>query len=195
MSVITPFGVETIAIPNPLLIFGKLSALEKIIVGVQSNGNKYAVDTSGALSTSGGTAGYAMITIPDNFEYSSYYLQALLNSKYVEWVASLYGEVFMGGYISRGTKVFSRFPIIEIDFKDEESKKDHDFISDAQKEIIKTFTKMDQCRTHPRSFKPLENNYKQQVKIMDELLKKLYGLDDTEDSLIPTISEIYGHVK
>ena len=30
MSVITPFGVDTIAIPKPLFIFGKLSALEKI---------------------------------------------------------------------------------------------------------------------------------------------------------------------
>ena len=28
----TPFGVEIIAIPNPLLIFGKLSALEKILL-------------------------------------------------------------------------------------------------------------------------------------------------------------------
>ena len=31
-SLITPFGVEIIAIPNPLLIFGKLSALEKILL-------------------------------------------------------------------------------------------------------------------------------------------------------------------
>ena len=29
---ITPFGVETIAIPNPLLILGKLSALENILL-------------------------------------------------------------------------------------------------------------------------------------------------------------------
>ena len=32
ISVITPFGVDIIAIPNPLLIFGKLSALEKILL-------------------------------------------------------------------------------------------------------------------------------------------------------------------
>ena len=32
MSVITPFGVDTIAIPNPLLILGKLSALENILL-------------------------------------------------------------------------------------------------------------------------------------------------------------------
>jgi hypothetical protein len=32
ISVITPLGVETIAIPKPLLILGKLSALEKILL-------------------------------------------------------------------------------------------------------------------------------------------------------------------
>ena len=32
ISVITPLGVEIIAIPNPLLTFGKLSALEKILL-------------------------------------------------------------------------------------------------------------------------------------------------------------------
>ena len=32
MSVITPFGVDNIAIPRPLLILGKLSALEKILL-------------------------------------------------------------------------------------------------------------------------------------------------------------------
>jgi hypothetical protein len=32
ISVITPFGVDTIAIPNPLLILGRLSALEKILL-------------------------------------------------------------------------------------------------------------------------------------------------------------------
>ena len=32
ISVITPFGVDTIAIPKPLFIFGKLSADEKILL-------------------------------------------------------------------------------------------------------------------------------------------------------------------
>ena len=32
MSVITPFGVDIIAMPKPLFTFGKLSALEKILL-------------------------------------------------------------------------------------------------------------------------------------------------------------------
>ena len=78
----------------------------KIIVGVLAKGNKYAIDYFGTLISSGGTAGYCMITLPDNFPYSIYYIQALLNSKYLEWFSALIGEVFRGGYIARGTKVF-----------------------------------------------------------------------------------------
>ena len=40
MSVITPFGVDTIAIPNPLFILGKLSALENILLpGFETRSN------------------------------------------------------------------------------------------------------------------------------------------------------------
>ncbi len=90
----------------------------KIIVGVLSQGNKYAIDYYGTLISSGGTAGYCMITLPEDFAYSIYYIQALLNSKYLEWFSALNGEVFRGGYIARGTKVLKKFPIRLIDFQD-----------------------------------------------------------------------------
>ena len=73
---------------------------EKIIVGVLSVGDKYAVDTNGTLISSGGTAGYCAVALPNESEYSIYYLQAMLNSKYVEWFCTLNGEIFRGGYIA-----------------------------------------------------------------------------------------------
>ncbi|MFA5518995.1 MAG: N-6 DNA methylase, partial [Spirochaetota bacterium] len=48
----------------------------KIIVGVLSQGDKYAIDYNGTLISSGGTAGYCMITLPDDFKYSIYTIQA-----------------------------------------------------------------------------------------------------------------------
>jgi hypothetical protein len=78
---------------------------QKIIVGVLSVGDKYAIDTYGTLISSGGTAGYCVVALPDDCKYSIYYLQAILNSKYLEWFSALHGEVFRGGYIARGTKV------------------------------------------------------------------------------------------
>ncbi len=70
----------------------------KIVVGVLSQGDKYAIDYCGTLISSGGTAGYCMITLPSDSQYSIYYVQALLNSKYLEWYSALIGEVFRGGY-------------------------------------------------------------------------------------------------
>ena len=69
---------------------------EKIVVGVLSTGEKYPIDKSKTIVSSGGTAGYCIITIPKNFDYSIYYIQAILNSKYLEWFSTLYGEVFRG---------------------------------------------------------------------------------------------------
>ena len=89
----------------------------KIIVGVLSVGDKYAIDVHGTLISSGGTAGYCVVAIPTTSDYSIYYLQAVLNSKYLEWFSALYGEVFRGGYIARGTKVLKNLPIRKIDFR------------------------------------------------------------------------------
>jgi hypothetical protein len=162
----------------------------KIIVGVLSQGNKYAIDYSGALISSGGTAGYCMITIPEDLLYSAHYIQALLNSKYGEWIASLHGEIFRGGYIARGTKVFKNLPIIEIDFDSKKSKKVHDDISDTQKKIIAAFTEIDKNQDNPRNRLLSERQYSKLVKQMDKLLVNLFDLKD-KDSLIPIISEIY----
>src|SRR5690606_21949217 len=91
---------------------------EKIVVGVLSTGEKYPIDKRKTIVSSGGTAGYCIIAIPDNFDYSIYYIQAILNSKYLEWFSALYGEVFRGGYIARGSKVLKNLPIRKIDFSD-----------------------------------------------------------------------------
>ncbi len=162
----------------------------KIIVGVLSQGNKYAIDYSGALISSGGTAGYCMITIPEDLPYSVYYIQALLNSKYGEWFASLHGEIFRGGYIARGTKVFKNLPIIEIDFTSKEAKKTHDDITEIQKKIIVSFTEIDKNKDNPRNRLISEREYGKLVKKMDILLAEIFDLKD-KDRLIPIISEIY----
>jgi type I restriction-modification system DNA methylase subunit len=89
--------------------FGRGQSLDKwdspvkIVIGVNSMGEKYALDFSHTFISSGGTAGYCGITMPYCSDYSVYYIQALLNSKYLEWYSSLIGEVFRGGYIARGT--------------------------------------------------------------------------------------------
>ncbi len=162
----------------------------KIIVGVLSVGDKYAVDTYGTLISSGGTAGYCVVAMPENSEYSIYYIQAILNSKYLEWFSSLYGEVFRGGYIARGTKVLRNLPIRKIDFLNEIEKGIHDKIVASQKKLIDIHDKMDKNAGNKRKWLPLEAQFSREKDKLNCLLSKLYGLGD-DDARIPLIKELY----
>jgi len=162
----------------------------KIVVGVLSQGNKYATDFHGTLISSGGTAGYCMITLPEDCKYSIYYIQALLNSKYLEWFSALYGEIFRGGYIARGTKILKRLPIRVIDFDNKGDAAIHNEIADMQRNLIEIQHSIDINDGNKRKQKPLQRTFERQREKMGNLLKKLYGLNEN-DSLIPLIGELY----
>ena len=166
----------------------KCDVPSKIIVGVLAKGDKYAIDYFGTLISSGGTAGYCMITLPENSQYSIYYIQALLNSKYLEWFSALIGEVFRGGYIARGTKVLKKLPIRTIDFNTE--KQVHDKIASLQKGLINIQGEIDKNRTNNRKSIPLKRQFDSQKNELNDKLKTLYNLGES-DCLIPLISEIY----
>ncbi len=162
----------------------------KIIVGVLSQGDKYAIDNLGTLISSGGTAGYCMITIPTDSQYSIYYIQAVLNSKYLEWCSALTGEVFRGGYIARGTKVLKKLPIRIIDFDLQSDVDLHNKISSIQKKLIDTQQSIDQNLGNNRELIPLQREFKELKANMGKTLKELYGLGDT-DIQVPLISDLY----
>lgn len=182
--------------PNEWHRYGRSHALDKcslpkkIVVGVLSQGNKYAVDLHGTLISSGGTAGYCVVAPPDNSDYSIYYIQAILNSKYTEWYSALNGEVFRGGYIARGTKVLKRLPIVKIDFTDKESKKLHDEIANIQEQLIVKQGEIDSNASNSRQLVILTREFNQLKSQLNDLLKTLYGLGD-DDRLIPLIKEMY----
>lgn len=162
----------------------------KIIVGVLSQGNKYAIDYHGTLISSGGTAGYCMITLPEKFQYSIYYIQALLNSKYLEWFSALNGEVFRGGYIARGTKVLKNLPVRKINFSEKKDKELHDNIANHQKSLITLQGDIDKNQNNSRKQVPLQRQFEKKKKELDNLLKTLYNLGE-DDNQIPLISELY----
>ena len=163
---------------------------EKIILGVLSSGDKYAIDNYGTLFTSGGTAGYCAITLPEKFDYSTYYIQAILNSKYVEWFVILTGEIFRGSYFARGTKVLNNLPIRKIDFSNAKDKALHDKIVELQKELIKIQDEIDANIGNKRALTPLQSQFSREKIALEKLLAKLYDLGN-EDSLIPLIKELY----
>ena len=163
---------------------------EKIILGVLSSGDKYAIDNFGTLFTSGGTAGYCAITMPDKFDYSTHYIQAILNSKYVEWFVILTGEVFRGNYFARGTKVLNNLPIRTIDFANAKEKALHDKIVEAQKELISIQDKIDLNAGNKRALTPLLGQFAREKANLEKLLAKLYDLG-SDDLLIPLIKDLY----
>jgi len=162
----------------------------KIIVGVLSNGYKYSIDYNSTFVSSGGTAGYAMIKIPNESDYSIYYTQALLSSKYLEWFAYWYGEIFRGNFVARGTKILKKLPIIKIDFSNAMSKKLHDNISNTQKDLNNLQTRIDKNNGNKRKQIPLQRQFRTKKQELENLLKELYDLKD-KDNLIPNVSDIY----
>lgn len=164
---------------------------EKMIVGVLAQTDKYAIDNNGTLVSSGGTAGYCLVSIPSDSQYSIYYIQAILGSIQGEWLASLYGEIFRGGYIARGTKVLKQIPIREIDFTDQNERNVHDDIADRQKRLIELGDKISKAAKNQRSLIPLQRQFDLLKHEQQNVINMLYGMTNDEVSLIPKIKELY----
>ena len=162
----------------------------KIVVGILSQNDSYAIDYHKTVLSSGGNAGYAIISYNNEKEYSIYYLQAILNSKYVEWICSLIGSVFRGGYISHGTQVLKKLPIHRIDFNNPEEKALHDKIVETQKELISIYDQIDANAGNKRALTPLQAQFEREKTNLEKLLAQLYDLGE-DDLLIPLIKELY----
>lgn len=164
---------------------------EKMIIGVLSQADKYAIDTKGTFVTSGGTAGYCMVRVPEGKHYSIYYIQAILGSIQGEWMASLYGEIFRGGYIARGTKVLKQLPIRTIDFTNGDDVALHDAIVDRQKRLIDLGDKMAGVKSNPRKLTPLRRQFDMLKTEQQHAINALYGMSEEEANKIPLIKELY----
>ena len=172
--------------------FGRHQSLDacdlprKIIVGVLATGGKYAVDGFRTFVSSGGTAGYCVIALPKESPYSIYYLQAILNSKYVEWLGSLHGEIFRGDFIARGTKVLMQLPVRSIDFSDKSEKAAHDRIARLQKELIALG---DSAGSGSRRGRVMPaRRFTATKRKLDDAITHLYGMEDL-DSVVPATKE------
>lgn len=162
----------------------------KIVIGVNSMGDKYAIDFSRTFISSGGTAGYCGITVPKHTGYSIYYIQAVLNSKYMEWYSSLIGEIFRGGYIARGTKVLNRLPVRKINFSNAAEKQMHDGIVDVQQQLIKIYSEIDRNTGNDRTMIKLQRRFDELKSELALRLDDLYGFG-SDAGLIPLIKELY----
>ena len=164
---------------------------EKMIVGVLAQAEKYAIDNNETLVSSGGTAGYCLVSVPPKSSYSIYYIQAILCSIQGEWLASLYGEIFRGGYIARGTKVLKQIPIREIDFDNDHERKVHDVIVTRQKRLIELGDAMNQISKQRKVLIPLERQFARLKQEQQSDINDLYGMTNEEVLLLSKLKEQY----
>lgn len=164
---------------------------QKIIVGVLAQEDKYAIDTHGTLVSSGGTAGYCLVSLPIDSHYSIYYIQALLGSVQGEWMASLYGEIFRGGFIARGTKVLRQIRIRTIDFENPYDVQAHNDIVQRQKQLIKIGDKIALAAGNNRILIPLQRQFITLKEEQQNAINILYGMSKEEELLIPRIKRLY----
>lgn len=164
---------------------------EKIIVGVLAQSEKYAIDKQGTLVSSGGTAGYCLVSVPTGNPYSIYYIQAILGSIQGEWLASLYGEIFRGGYIARGTKVLKQIPIRTIDFEKQEERSKHDAIVERQKQLIAIGDKIASAEGNRRKQTPLLRRFVFLKQEQQRAINELYEMTESQVSRIPIIKDLY----
>jgi hypothetical protein len=97
----------------------------KIIVGVNSQGDKYVYDDSNTLLASGGTAGECAIAHFQNpashSRYDLHFVLAILNHKAIEYFCRKRGSPFRGGWYARGTAVLKEVPVPDIDFDSDDN--------------------------------------------------------------------------
>ena len=137
------------------------------------------------------TSFYTYIFARLDSEYSIYYIQAILGSTQGEWLASLYGEIFRGGYIARGTKVLNQIPIREIDFTNQDERNVHDDIANRQKQLIELGDKIGKATKNRRNLVPLQRQFNSLRQEQQNAINNLYGMTNDEVSLIPKIKELY----
>ena len=109
----------------------------------------------------------------------------------MEWLASLYGEIFRGGYIARGTKVLEKLPIKTIDFSKNDERLLHDKIASLQETLISLNEKMLINKDNRRQYELLEKEFNRNKHLIDNALLSLYEMTQEELDKIPNIKDFY----
>lgn len=124
----------------PFYVFGRTQSIgsaprsPKILYSVNQRGDKYALDESGIVYASGGTAGIVGL-YPKNENYSLDFFLALLSQTPIEFFNRKSGSPFQGGYFARGTAVVQEVPVPRLDFSNSEDLAFHQLITESNKQI------------------------------------------------------------
>ncbi len=154
----------------------------KIVVGVNSLGDKYVYDDTNTLLASGGTAGECAIAAfqkdHENSPYNLLFIHALLNHKAIEFFCRKRGSPFRGGWFSRGTAVLKEIPIPHIDTTTENSR------TQLYRDIIQANQNLHSvCRelsitTSQAKRNRLEKQQRATKNNLDTMINRLYNIEN-----------------
>jgi len=151
----------------------------KIIVGINSLGDKYVYDESNTFLASGGTAGECAIAhLRDNpTNYNLYFIHALLNHKAVEYFCRKRGSPFRGGWFARGTAVLKEIPIPIIDFTTNNAQHGlYQEVIQANQQLHEICHKLTLI-TSSREREQLERRAKITKTDLDQIIARLYNVE------------------
>jgi hypothetical protein len=163
--------------------YGRIQALTrfidtpKLIVGILTKNPLYIYDRQDMLIASGGTAGYCAIAEKEDSPYQLEFVQAVLNHPVIEWLTSIIGSDFDNDFHSRGTAVLENIPIIRIDFKNKEQSKLYYNVVDRTRRIYAINEELKK-KLDKRRFNTLASEKEQLIKLIEESVSKLYGIED-----------------
>jgi hypothetical protein len=109
----------------------------KLIVQVIAMTGRYAYDRCNAYFTGGGNGPYYGIRwLSPSEQRSLHYLQALLNSRLLDFYLHSVSTTFRGGYFSYGKQYIAQLPILPINFGVASERADHDAIVGLVERIL-----------------------------------------------------------
>jgi len=156
----------------------------KLIVQVISMFGRYAYENIGLYFTGGGNGPYYGIRwFAANNPHSLHYLQALLESRLLDFYLRRISSPFRGGYWSYGKRFIEQLPIRTINFSDSNDKGHHDQMVGLVEQMLDLNKQLAEAKA-PQAKTVLQRQIETTDKQIDELVYELYGLTEEEIRIV-----------
>jgi len=163
-----------------------LNAFEapKLVVQVISQNGRFTLDSDHAYFTGGGNGPYYGVRWKaDTDRHSLYYLQALLNSRLLDFLLRGISSPFRGGYWSYGKRFIELLPIRRIEFSLVTDRANHQNVVSLVEAMLMLNKHLDSVGT-PHEQENLRRQIDATDRQIDKLVYELYGLTDKEIKIV-----------
>lgn len=156
----------------------------KLIVQVISQNGRYAFDSKKLYFTGGGNGPYYGIRwAASDDSHSIHYLQALLNSRLLDFYLRKVSSPFRGGYWSYGKRFIEQLPIHRVDFKKKADVSRHNRVVELAERMLALQEQLPNAKTDQDKAVG-ERQIATAARQLNHMVYELYGLTDGEIALV-----------